>query len=326
MPRTEDDRERDVEDDEVQQRVQQRPREPEDAVLVLDLQLVADHPDEELAALDDAGEPLPGRDPGPDDRRFAARRAALELWRRGHVGHVTPLGQPQPGSDRAVIGRRLRQHLAAERLDAAPHEDVIDLTVRTARGIRATPHRALPTAHQQADGRTPEVEVARDDLRPVVRKTVRSPHQMTQRREPPRSSTTCAARSPRRASRRSSTVSASALRSPDGIGADRCRSGSGADRAPGTASTPRAPTHRRGARRARSRCASRRGARSGISSHRSRPDSRRRATSSSSADTVFARATLRGPRRGRRRSRARRARRRNERRGAGRSGRPPSAR
>ena len=49
--RAEDDRERDVEDDEVEQRVEQRPREPEDAVLVLDLQLVADHADEQLAAL-----------------------------------------------------------------------------------------------------------------------------------------------------------------------------------------------------------------------------------------------------------------------------------
>ena len=57
-PGLQHDLEHDVEDDEVQQRVQQRPREPEDAVLVLDLQLFADHPDEELAVPPDAGKPL----------------------------------------------------------------------------------------------------------------------------------------------------------------------------------------------------------------------------------------------------------------------------
>ena len=58
--RLQDQLEHDVEDDEVQERVQQRPHEAEDAVLVLDLQLLAHHPDEELAVLDDPHEALPG--------------------------------------------------------------------------------------------------------------------------------------------------------------------------------------------------------------------------------------------------------------------------
>ena len=93
--RAEDDAERDVEDDEVEQRVEQRPREPEDAVLVLDLQLLADHPDEQLAVLDDPHQALPGGDAGPDDpsvSRLAASFASVvrrRHWLRRHVAHVT---------------------------------------------------------------------------------------------------------------------------------------------------------------------------------------------------------------------------------------------
>ena len=143
MPEPQDDRERDVEHHEVEQRVEQRPREPEDAVLVLDLQLVADHADEQLAALDDPGEPLPCGHPRPHDRRFArgARHSSLAARTCGSRYSV---GQPQPGADRAVIRRRLRQDLAAERLDTAAHEDVIDLAVRAARRAGAAAHRAVP--------------------------------------------------------------------------------------------------------------------------------------------------------------------------------------
>ena len=59
--------ERDVEDDEVEQRVQQRPREAQDAVLVLDLQLLAHHPDEQLAVLHDATEAFDRPDARFDD-------------------------------------------------------------------------------------------------------------------------------------------------------------------------------------------------------------------------------------------------------------------
>ena len=66
--RPEDLLERDVEDHEVEQRVQQRPHEPEDAVLVLDLELLAGHPDEQLAVGDDPPEALEDRSAGRTTR------------------------------------------------------------------------------------------------------------------------------------------------------------------------------------------------------------------------------------------------------------------
>ncbi len=141
---TQDDRERDVEDDEVQQRVQQRPREPEDAVLVLDLELVADHPDEQLAALDDPRRVARGQSCGAGRSSLRPRRAALE-WAAPTWPLRYPAEQPQPGSDRAVIRRSLGQDLAAEALDATAHEHVIDLTVRAARRDRCGPAPGAPS-------------------------------------------------------------------------------------------------------------------------------------------------------------------------------------
>ena len=50
----------DVEHDQVEQRVQQRPHEPEGRVLVLDLQFLADQVAEQLAVLPDVLEPTKG--------------------------------------------------------------------------------------------------------------------------------------------------------------------------------------------------------------------------------------------------------------------------
>src|SRR5690242_16034393 len=80
---------------------------------------------------------LPVR-PGPT--RFARRSRGGQL-------------EAQPRSHGTVIRRCLGEHLAAEGLDSAAHEDVVDLTVRTVRGIGAAAHGALPTAHEQTDGR-----------------------------------------------------------------------------------------------------------------------------------------------------------------------------
>ena len=95
--RLQDDRERDVEDDEVEQRVEQRPREPEDAVLVLDLQLLADHPDEQLAVLPDPSEALAEPRARPDD----ARRWGNCGW---HTVHGSRPGRRKPCSGRSVAG------------------------------------------------------------------------------------------------------------------------------------------------------------------------------------------------------------------------------
>ena len=203
MPDPQDDRERDVEDHEVEQRVEQRPREPEDAVLVLDLQLVADHPDEQLAALDDPREALPSRHAGPDDRRFAGGARHSNL-RRGHGIHVTPLGQPQPGSDRAVIRRRRGQHLAAERLDAAPHEHVIDLTVRAPRRDTCGPAPGAPSPRITAPTGGPQkLKSPARICGPPAASPRAQRQQVAAAARAATPSTTCAARSPRPASRRS---------------------------------------------------------------------------------------------------------------------------
>ena len=173
--RAEDLRERDVEDHEVEQRVEQRPREPEDAVLVLDLELFADHPDEELAVLRRcAGSARATDHAGPDDRRAHARGARDGLWHSGQVsGHCpgsrcqAPGVQPQPGPDRAVIGRRLGQHLAADAPSTPPRTSTWSIWLcGVSRGIRAA--RAPARRHRGSIAPTagsPEVEVAGEDLR-----------------------------------------------------------------------------------------------------------------------------------------------------------------
>src|SRR5262249_47254732 len=67
----EDELEDDVEHHQVQRRVEHRPREAEDAVLVLDLQLGAGERHEQLAVAPDVAEPFPQ----PDLRRAEARWA-----------------------------------------------------------------------------------------------------------------------------------------------------------------------------------------------------------------------------------------------------------
>ena len=92
-----DDLERDVEDDEVEQRVDERPGEPENAVLVPDLQLLARHPDEELPVLPDTSDALAEPRARPDD----ARRWGNCGW---HTVHGSRPGRRKPCSGRSVAG------------------------------------------------------------------------------------------------------------------------------------------------------------------------------------------------------------------------------
>src|SRR4051812_38623693 len=95
----------------------------------------------------------------------AAQVTAAQTWVLRYSAR-----QPNPGSDGPVIGRRLGQDFAVDPLEPAPHQHVVDLAGGPLRRIRAAPHRTFPPRHQRRDRRTPEVEVAREDLRPSVPK------------------------------------------------------------------------------------------------------------------------------------------------------------
>src|SRR4029077_13230231 len=75
----------DVEDHEVQRRVQHRPDEAQDAVLVLDLQLLADESHEQLAEAPDLRYSLPHARPVGDDagRLGVAPAHVFFLWSAG---------------------------------------------------------------------------------------------------------------------------------------------------------------------------------------------------------------------------------------------------
>ena len=279
---------------------------PEDAVLVLDLQLFADHPDEQLAALDDP------RGGAPEPSCGAGRRVRLAGGAR-HTSsggadmatHVTPLGQLQPGSDGPVIRRRLGQHLArrATRCRRARARDRSDCAGARAGYVRPRTG-ALPAAHQQPDRRAPEVEVAREDLRAARRRAraAASAGAAAARASTP-STTMC---NPIISTGVPSIVDRAARARDAGPAGrrDTSPSGSRGDRAPGSASTPRAPT-----------CPSR-GTRVAIAVAPARPELERHELDGLDVVAVVAqrveharrrrrRATTRARRRGRRRSRGR---------------------
>ena len=224
MPDAEDLLEGDVEDDEVQQRVQQRPREAEDAVLVLDLELFADHPDEQLAVLDDARKPLAGAICGPDDSARASPEARRWLTRlrgtgpagRSRLRHPLRSAAAGPGSAGGPTASARAPRPRARRF-------------RRARGCgrsgcgagardTSAAHRAVPARHERADRRAPEVEVAGDDLRSVqpAMPACRNVSRCRSRAKLPDLRRRVQADRPRRAARRSSSVSASACRVPAG--------------------------------------------------------------------------------------------------------------
>ena len=91
----------DVEHDEVEQRVQQRPGEAQDAVLVLDLQLFARHPDEQLAVLDDPPKTLDHRGARSNDACVAHGPfgACTGVW---HTRQVSRQGRLSRAGRRAI--------------------------------------------------------------------------------------------------------------------------------------------------------------------------------------------------------------------------------
>ena len=144
--------EHDVEDDEVQQRVHQRPREPERAVLVLDLQLLADH--RRRGARGSARcRAIRSRD---TDARTDNARSPATQWPPSATVVQSPRDSNQvrqrtreAGADRPVVRTARRRAPRRQHLDVLVHEDVVDLAVRPVRGIRAAEHRALPTREQR---------------------------------------------------------------------------------------------------------------------------------------------------------------------------------
>ena len=145
--------ERDVEDDQVEQRVQQRPREAQDAVLVLDLQLLARHPDEQLAVRDDPPKALDHGGARSNDACVAHGPfgACTGVWHTRQVSRRVAF----PGSGRRCDTRsRARTGRWSDGVigSTSPHttvdvvadEHVIDLAVRGAPPdtcVRATARR-----------------------------------------------------------------------------------------------------------------------------------------------------------------------------------------
>ena len=79
-----------------------------------------------------------------------------------------PASQAQSSPDRAVVRRRLGEHLARQDVDVVSHENVVDLAVRPVRRDTSAQHRASPAASEHRhDRRPPEIAVAGDDDLPV---------------------------------------------------------------------------------------------------------------------------------------------------------------
>ena len=142
-------REDDVEHHEVEQRVQQRPHEPERAVLVLDLQLLADQVAEELAVLPDLAEPLDRAGAGGDVRPIEGpgRGGGFEGGGQGH--------ETRP--------RRVRRRRSESRTDTEPRPPARLRGRSRAPARRSRPstsgsgppaHRRMARSHRRRRGRS----------------------------------------------------------------------------------------------------------------------------------------------------------------------------
>ena len=92
----------------------------------------------------------------------------------------------EPSANRSVVRRSRREHLARQDGDVVAYEDVVDLAVRSVCGPRAPEHRATPSGQNGHDAGPPEVAVAGDDDRSLLRRQLRSQRsEVAKRREPP---------------------------------------------------------------------------------------------------------------------------------------------
>ena len=180
----------------VEQRVQQRPREAEDAVLVLDLELLAGHPDEELVVGDDPPETLEDRSAGSNDACVRDTRSARDrFWHNGQVSRPHPLPARARGARRPHAVER-EPDGGPKASPRAPRPTGPSMSSRTrmwsiwlcgrCAGHVAPAHRAAPSGQDRHDARAPEVAVAGDDDRAAPRRQLRSQRaEMAQRRELP---------------------------------------------------------------------------------------------------------------------------------------------
>src|SRR5438045_3009611 len=93
--------------------------------------------------------------------RAAESGMTAKLADRAHVFGSRSVAHAQPSTDRTMVGRRRGEHLARHDLHAVAHEHVIDLTVRSRRGIGTAAHRAPPMRKHRDNTGTPKIAVAR---------------------------------------------------------------------------------------------------------------------------------------------------------------------
>ena len=101
--------EQDVEDGQGQRRVEHRPQEAEDRVLVLDLDLLADQEDEQLPGPPQLAQPQPDAHPGGDRPGWACCPVAATRTARAAISSVVLLAHDGSTSARSVGARPRRR-------------------------------------------------------------------------------------------------------------------------------------------------------------------------------------------------------------------------
>ena len=142
-------REDQVEDDQVEHRVEQRPHEPERAVLVLDLQLLAHEGAEELAVRPDVAEPPDRartcRHLGPVRGTGLARRVRRRWWPR-REGFAPTANRPE-----SRAGGRRNSGSAGRGCAPAPVSRVGTGALRSSRRRQASPDSAIASARSRPE-------------------------------------------------------------------------------------------------------------------------------------------------------------------------------